>query len=377
MKIIHISENYFEGWGYQENLLSLYQKRAGHDVVVISSNKQNKVLRKARGIRGNEYMFDGIKIYRIKTYANTTDTSLFCYGLYNILNKEKPEMIFHHNLNISTLSVTARYKRSNPTIKLYVDSHVDWINESKNRVWHKFFYDILIPWQVKRLADIVNFYIGVSPLRCQYLNKVFKVPEEKVRFLPIGCDTAGAEQVIDTKHDLRNRYKISQNAFVVACGGKLDRLKGINELVEACGNLRKRITELRLLLFGKIEKDVMQIIETKDWIIQMGWCDRITTLKLLKMSDVACWPWLHTTLIEDSIAAGVPIVVKKSDNVSHFINEQAGIFMDNGDIVEIEESLFNIKANVGTYKENVMNARNKYSYAKVIERLADESFYKI
>lgn len=379
MKIVHISENYIEGWGYQENLLPLYQKRAGHDVVVISDNEhlkyvQSKELADRISKQGNEYEYDGIKIYKIKTYLNTSSTSFFCRGLYKILEREQPDMIFHHNVNCSTLPVAARYKRKHPQVKLYADNHADWINESKNKLWHKLFYETLIPSTVRRLGDDVNYYIGVSPLRCQYLNKVYRVPEQKVKFLPIGCDTAGVEQVTEIREQLRKQYQIKNDAFVVVSGGKLDRSKGTLALIEACENLKEKMANLHLVLFGKIDEEVKQFAAGKEWITMEGWCDRKKTLSLLKMADVACWPWLHTTLIEDSVASGIPLVVKMSDNVSHFAKEKAGVFLEKGDVTELMNGLMEMITNAEQYRKNAINARQKYSYATLIQRLEEETF---
>lgn len=382
MKIVHISENYIEGWGYQENLLPLYQKRAGHDVVVISDNEhlkyvQNQELADKIIKQGTEYMYDGVKIYKIKTYLNTSSTSFFCRGLYKILEREQPDMIFHHNVNTSTLPVAVRYKRYHPEVRLYADNHADWINESKNRIWHKVFYDTLIPWQVMRLGDSVNYYIGVSPLRCQYLNKVFHVPERKIKFLPIGCDTVGAEQVIMSRDELRKQYQIKDNAIVVVSGGKLDRTKGTLALINTCDHLHEQIPELHLVLFGRIDKEITEVARQKEWITLEGWCDRKQTLSLLKMADVACWPWLHTTLIEDSIACGIPLVVKMSDNVSHFAKEQAGVFMEKGDVNELEKAILDVNNHFDVYSQNAMNAQKKFSYATLIKCLEDESFCEL
>lgn len=383
MKIVHISENYIEGWGYQENLLPLYQKYAGNDVVVISDNEhlkyvQNKELAARIVAKGNEYECDGIKIYKIKTYLNTSSASFICRGLYKILEREQPDMIFHHNVNCSTLPVVARYKRHHPQVRLYADNHADWINESKNQLWHKVFYDTLMPWTVKRMGDSVNYYIGVSPLRCQYLREVFKVPANKVRFLPIGCDTVGAEQVTASREEIREHYQIKKDDFVVISGGKLDRSKGTIELIKACKNLKVKMPNLHLVLFGKINDEVRDAAQSLDWITMEGWCDRKKTLSLLKMADVACWPWLHTTLIEDSVASGIPLVVKMSDNVSHFAKEQAGIFMKNGDVEELMVALLEVKKkNAALYRENAKKAREKYSYATLILRLEDETFCEL
>ncbi len=316
MRIVHICESFIEGWGYQENLLPLYQKRAGHDVVIVSDNAHLRILANQPELRnqiiaqGSEYSYEGMKIYKIKTFLNTSSTAFFCFGLHKILEKERPDIIFHHNVGLATLSVAARYKRQHPNIKLYVDSHVDWINESKNRLWHFFFYDIVIPLQVWRLGKTIDYYFGVSPMRCQYLSKVFHVPEQKVRFFPIGCDTDEVEKVKDDRKQLRKKFHISEDAFVVVIGGKMDRTKGTLELIAACDEIRRKGENIKLMLFGKSDDEIKSNVDGKDWIVRLGWCYRITTLSLLKMADVACWPWLHTTLIEDSVAAGTPIIVK-------------------------------------------------------------------
>lgn len=378
MKIVHIALNYIDGWGYQENLLPLYQQTAGHKVTVVSDNHHYKCIHNDSLIeqinsRGNEYTYDGIKIYRIKTYLNTSISSFLCRGLYDVLEREQPDMIFQHDLNTSTLSVAAKYKRHHPDVKLYVDNHADWINESKNRFWHLFFYDFLIPYQIKRLGDIVDNYIGVSPLRCKYLNKVFRVNDSKIKFLPIGCDTAEVDNITDSEEKIRTQYNIPNNSFIVVSGGKLDRAKGTLELINACRDLTSK-EKIHLILFGKIDDEVKEKASQYKWITMLGWCNRQETLSLLKISDVACWPWLHTTLIEDSIAAGIPLVVKMSDNVSHFSKEKAGVFMTLGDSEEISKAIIEIKNNYDVYKENVIKAKNKYSYNNLVKLLDDNIF---
>lgn len=383
MKIVHIALNYIDGLGYQENLLPLYQKRAGHDVVVISSSQKIKrsflqsALQKEILNRGREYYFDDLKICRINTYLNISSTSFICRGLKDILEKENPDVIFHHNVGLATLTMAVNYKRSHPEIKLYVDNHADWVNESKNRLWHRFFYDYVMPLQVKRVGNKVDYYIGVSPMRCQYLKKVFKVPEDKVCFLPIGCDTDQVAQVIERRDELKAKYSLPVDAFVVVSGGKIDHSKGTLELIAACNRIMQQGEKVNLVLFGKIDEEVGAEAAKHDWIKCLGWCDRLTTLSILKMADVACWPWLHTTLIEDSVASGTPIVVKMSDNVSHFAAEKAGMFMKYGDVEEIINALRDAKIHNGSLRKNVLIARDKYSYATLVKKLDKESFCEV
>lgn len=383
MKIIHIAVNYLDGLGYQENLLPLYQKNAGDDVIVVSSRQKvsKSFLEPACRVdilnKGREYYLDGIKIYRIDTYLNISSTAFICFGLGDILEKESPDVIFHHNVGLATLSVASNYKKRHPNVKLYVDNHADWINESKNRIWHLFYYDFLMPLHLKYHGDNVDYFIGVSPLRCQYLNQVYRVPQNRIRFLPIGCDTEKVKQVNESKAELRVKHTIPQESFVVVSGGKIDRKKGTLTLIEACKELQKENPNLFLVLFGKIDEEISTEVMKHKWIKMFGWCDRIKTISLLRMADVACWPWLHTTLIEDSVAAGTPLVVKMSDNVSHFAREEAGVFMKNGNKDELMAAMMEVKENKDIYQSNVFKARQRYGYANLVRLLESEDFCEI
>ena len=110
------------------------------------------------------------------------------------------------------------------------------------------------------------------------------------------------------------------------------------------------------------------------WVKRFGWCDRSTTLSFLKLADAACWPWLHTTLIEDSVAVGTPLIVKMSDNVSHFAKENAGVFLNEGNSVELAAALSSVMNTPEVYKDNVIIARDKYSYSTLVKCLDTETF---
>ena len=233
-------------------------------------------------------------------------------------------MIFHHNLNTSTLAVAVRYKHHHQEVRLYADNHADWINESKNRLWHLFYYDFLIPLRVKLNGDRVNFYIGVSPLRCKYLNKVFRVPIDKIRFLPIGCDTDQAAQVEDSRDVLKKRYGLEPQSYVIVSGGKIDRSKGTLTLIDACKKLRMIGSDVKLVLFGKIDEEVQTYASQHNWVTILGW-------------------W----------------------------------FMKCGDCEELAKALLEAQKNNEEYRLNALMARDKYSYATLVERLNNESFFEL
>lgn len=370
MKFVHITHHYIDGWGYQDNLLPEYQLRQGWDVTVISDNNHLLYMkddRKTKEIisKGSTYEINGVKIRKIKCYLNTSDLSLMCSGLYKLLNKEAPDIILHHGLNSSTLIIAAIYKKQHPNIKLFVDNHADWINRSKNKVWNFLINKIMISTVVKIIGDGVDKYFGVTPMRVDYLHEEFLIPSSKIGFLPIGCDTISADSSPHSKADLRAIYNFSPDDFIIACGGKLDRSKGVIEIINACSKLSRIIPNIRLILFGKIDKEIQGMIDNSSMVSYMGWCDRYMTISLLKLSDVGCWPLLHTTLIEDAVSCGLPIVVKASRNVSHFQRCGNGVFLREGTEKEIEDAIFLIRDNYTVYFEKCRYAKRRYSYENI------------
>lgn len=369
MKFVHITHHYIDGWGYQDNLLPEYQLRQGWDVTVISDNDHLSYMRddaKANDIisKGSSYIINGVKIRKIKCYLNTSDISLICSGLNRILEKENPDIILHHGLNCSTLIIASIYKKRHPYIKLYVDNHADWINRSKNRVWNYILNKIILSSVVKIIGNCVTKYFGVTPLRVDYLRDVLLIPSSKIGFLPLGCDTESADSLLPSKSELRKVYSISEKEFVIISGGKLDRTKGVVELINACKILSAKYSEIRLILFGNVDDEVKGLINNS-FITYMGWCNRVNTLSLLKLSDVGCWPLLHTTLIEDAVSCRLPIVVKASRNVSHFQKCGNGIFLRESTVKEIEEAVVHIRNNYTAYRVKSEHAQKKYSYNNI------------
>ena len=380
MKIVHITHHYIDGWGYQDNLLPEYQYRQGDEVVVVSDNDhlgymQNPELASAIRARGKEYVIKGVKIRKIRCYFNTSNTSLLCRGLYRILKEELPDMILHHGIDSSTLVVAAIYKKKHKDIKLHVDNHADAINETQNKFWNLCYNKVLLSTVVKLLGNLIDCYYGVTPLRCEYLHVKFGIPTNKISFLPIGCDTYHVDALHLNREELRAKYGIPQDAFVVASGGKMDASKGTLDLIKAINILRKEIPSLHLILFGKTDKDVAEAINNNPCVTNFGWCDRDKTLSLLALSEVACWPRLHTTLIEDSIACGIPLIIKSSGNVKHFQKENNVIFMQTGDLNELSLAIRDIINNYQHYASISSTVRNKYSYDAIATSLKNGCGY--
>lgn len=342
MKIVHIclSAPYVDGWGYQENLLPEYLQRNGVENHIIASNDNlpaylNKEMKENIVKKGNSYNIGDIKIHKIKGKKITTSL-LVPYGLKEKIEEISPDVIFHHNVSITTMPIVSKYAKKH-SCKLFVDNHADEINMSKNKLWILLYYKILSRLACQIRSDVYTKFYGVTNSRCDFINKYFGVPKNKIELLPIGADTDLAD-TLGNKYELRNKYKFSQDEKIVVSGGKMGIDKGTYDLINAIEELGAE-QKIKLILFGKFEdSETLELAKSKDFVTIYGWCDRIRTLELLRLADAACWPIHHTTLNEDAIAVETPLIIRRTGTTEHLVYGN-GIWLERGNKEELKKAI--------------------------------------
>lgn len=378
MKILHICQYYNDGWGYQENLLPRYQKKLDHDVVVVTSDRRPFYASdKNPRIIGTGTFYDkDIRIERIPIKWEFKNRFVVFKDLMSVLRREKPDYIFHHGLTMPSLATAAKYKRRHSNVFLAADNHSDLNISARNILWRKFYYEWLWKSKLKHNLNYIDIMFGVTPARCHFPVRFLGVPYKKVRLLPIGSDTDKANTVISqSREQIRKKFGISKEDIVVTVGGKLNVAKGINQLIDAAC----RIEKLKIVLFGSLDD-----IELKDKVNKcdkakfIGWLNRNDTLEILFASDLAIWPRIHTTLVEDAIGVNTPLLLRYHGSTSHHIRGN-GIYLFKGDELEIYQALKLISNNpeiLNKMREKSEKQREILSYDQ-IARESMEYFYDL
>lgn len=379
-RIVHlcISQSYFDNWGYQENLIPEYQADLGHQVTVISTNKfyphwLDKASEDAILSKGARYCIGNVKIIRLKVFRLFGTHIVFTYNLYKTLMEVKPDIIFYHEMTNFSIIICAIYKLIHPKTVYFIDSHTDKRNSASTKISELFYFKFFLTIIHKVVALFVKNYYGVTPSRCRFLLSHYGISKKKMKFLPIGCDTKLAEKLLG-KNELRKKYNIPLDTFIIISGGKMGKFKGTEYLVEAVDKIVKKETNTKLILFGSyLEKETEELVNAKEWIIKFGWCERIKSLELLKLADIAVWPIHHTTLNEDSISVGTPLVIRKTSTTEHLI-ENNGIFLHNvGDVDEMICKITEIKGNIEYYKKGALVLAQKLSYKTIAETIIEDT----
>jgi glycosyltransferase involved in cell wall biosynthesis len=374
MKIVNVcvSNPYIEGFSYQENLLTDYFVYANIETSIITVNKFPFNF-KLKSVKSGIYFERGKKIIRLSCLMISNEF-VFPYGLYRQLVKEQPNVIFHHNLNCTSLIICTIYKIFNPEVVLLVDNHADYINRKANKFWNFLYSKILVRYSAKFASKFVRKFYGVTPYRCDYLQQLYGINYSKIDLLPIGTDVISADKIFETKDELRKLNNISSDIFIFVSGGKMGIDKGTDKLIKVIDDLAIINPKVLLILFGSFQ-DVYteKLAEESKSVKFIGWCDHSTTLRILKLSDIAIWPKHHTTLIEDAISVKTPLIIRKTRNTEHLIDGN-GIFLLDDSYDELSCKI-NIAINESVkldFNRGCDKVREKLSYKVIVNKVLND-----
>lgn len=378
MKIIHIAQRYHEGFGYHENLLPRYQAALGHEVVLIASERRRGTLPggEAAEPAAGEYMDGPVRIVRLPVRGEFKVRFVLFKGLESILERERPDYIYHHGVAYPSLLTAARYRRTHPSVFLAADNHADYANSARPIAWRLAYYRGFWTGLIGRYAGDIDLVFGVTPERCVFAEKEFGVPAAMIRFLPMGADVEAAEApgagprggeaaawLARGRDGQRRRHGAPLR---LVTGGKWRAGRGLEALVEA---VRGQGAGVELGIFGSLCDEATRrlVAGAGSNVSFLGWQDRAGTMALLGNADLAIWPGQHTTIIEDAIAVGTSLVLRLYGTTSYMIRGN-GLYLLDGTAAEIRRVLDLVEGDRGTMdamRERAAAMRDLLSYRKV------------
>ena len=317
MKIVHviIANFYKEGYGYQENILPVKHLELGLDTYVVTINDNfpsgthyvNNDGLDVTCLQKNRSFLSGVRY--VSSFVSKTE------GLYTYLDTISPDIIFVHGLQAIDSLIVYKWCKKHPTVKLYVDQHADYYNTPIKEITTKLYYRIVYGYIAKQLSKYAIKFWGVTPWRVDYLQKVYGVNPIKTDLLVMGGD----EKLVDWRNrgniraEIRSKYNIPEDAFLLITGGKIDRTKNIHLLIDAVTRLKDK--NIFLLVFGNMTDEIKDYCTPliKDNIKYIGWIDSKDVYPYFLSSDLAVFPGTHSVLWEQAMSCGIPGIFKDWD----------------------------------------------------------------
>ena len=380
MKIVHIAPNapYNEGWGYQENFLPKYQAKLGYDVTLIVQNIKHENGHLVETDCEDYQSSDGFRVIRRKTIVSKIPKLNFLFSrieVFSLLEQLKPDFVFYHGLVSSTIFQVTKFKRLvNPSLIIVQDNHLDYNIGFGSNTSLKQKIIILKHRFVYALNDkYISKVYGVTPWRRDYAIDVFGVPRDKADVLIMGAD----DEKVNLQHRkeirarIRKQYDINDNDFLIVTGGKIDKKKKIDKLMNAVAN----DSNVKLLVFGIVLDDVKKefdaLIRRNKNIIYIGWIDSEKVYDYFFAADLVFFPGQHSVLWEQACASKVPCVFEKWDGMNHVNNGGNSDFVSPISVETIKSKIEELRFTPKYFEMKAVAESDKtdiYLYSKIAEK---------
>lgn len=379
MKILHccLSCFYVDNYNYQENILPSINKIDGHEVEIIASTETFVENSKIGYIKPGKYFTeDGIEITRIpykKYLPHCIMKKVRHYdNVYNLIDEFSPDIILFHGVPAYELITIAKYKKNNPSVKFYVDSHEDKNNSGTNwlseTVLHKIFYKNII----KRAYNFIDKIFYITYETKVYLQEVYDIKEEKLEYFPLGGYIFNQEQRAKSRNKVREQLGLKEEDILLLHSGKMDKLKRTQELLKAFIEVNKE--NFKLVIIGSIPEEqkgtIEKLIQKDNRVYYLGWKSSTELLEYLCACDLYVQPGSQSATMQNALCCGS--VVALYPHKSHtFLLDDAAFYIES---VTDMVNLFNKIADNIEILENKRKllfdlACEKLDYKKLAARL--------
>jgi len=279
-------------------------KQAGHKCTVVS-------IQPATGEVAGWLAAEGIEVQSLGV------RSRFDFGakarLAGLLRKRQPDLLHTHMFHANVLGRAA----AAPMPKLAVVSSLHVV-ERRWRPWRK--------WMEWAKCDRADAIICVSEAVARHAERDMGLPPERLRVIYNGFDPARMEATAD-RSDVLLRLGVDPTSRVVGFLGRLDRQKGPDMLLRACGQFMPRVSEATVLFVGSGPMEHQLKRSTKELLYgrRIHFAGhREDVGSIMQCFEVFAFPsrWegFGLSLLE-AMAVGLPIVASRIDSVPELVED--------------------------------------------------------
>ncbi len=382
MRIL-ISIDYFQPQlGYSESHLAKEFKKAGHTVLVFTSNyyfpfpnyaETVKSLLADRKLKPGKSTWQGVKVVRQKMFFE-----LFCRAIYfghrGILNDFKPDIIIANKVAGLNTFIFSFLKGSHNCKLVCYDSHLPSEISSGNRISKSFFYWVFRILASSFLNAHVDKFIAVQEDTSKVMKKYYGI-KKKVFNIPLGTDIDKFYFDIKQRSKLRAKLKIGISEFVIIYTGKIIESKGVDVLFESFGVLNKKYNNMKLLLVGNAPKNYLEYCFTKidknifSKVILTGFVKNDDLYKYYSASDVAVWPLQESTSMNDAASCGLVFIANDKVGARLRLSNNNALLYKKGNYTDLANKIEYLYENPAIRKKMGKNGRElvekKLSWEKI------------
>ena len=382
MKIVHLclASFYIDGYSYQENELPKYHRAAGHEVEIIASRVSFDADGHICEYQGeSRYLNEnGIPVTRLDYQSPARIYSVLrrYRGLYDVLERFAPELLFIHGCQFMDIDVAVRYVKKHPDTRVVVDNHADLCNSATNFLSMNVLHKIIWKRCARKAEPVTARFYGVTPSRVDFLKDIYGLPAEKCSLLVMGADDEAVENASRPEVRQRRRigYGVADDDIVIVTGGKIDHNKPqVLKLMQAVNQLKD--DRIRLIVFGSVVDELKEAFRRNigDHVKYIGWRKSEEIYEDFAAADIVAFPGLHSVLWEQAAGMGKPCLFKRIKGFEHVDLGGNCLFFENDDSDEYLRVIQNAAQRLDAMKAAARQGSGVFSYRAIAEKSLEGS----
>jgi len=344
MRIAHIclSNFFIEGRAYQENELVEEHARQGHDVLVIASTHVHGDDGKRAFTRPGTYRdptgFDIVRLDYHPLLPRSVAKSIRVHrGFYKLIDDFAPNVILFHGMCGWELITVSRYRKRNPKVQLYVDTHTDFINSARKFLskWllHFLFYRSIVHFCLPNIDKV----LAISKPTEAFAKNFYGIPSDKIEFFPLGGHPVPDGEYTVIRERVRRELQLEDGHIVFIQSGKQSSSKKLLETLRAF-----RVSpdiRFRLFIVGSLLSDIREeaesLISKDDRITFLGWKRPDQLKELLCAADVYMQPGSQSSTMQTSLCCYCVPVLSNIDGHGIYTKNNGWVVNDVEDIEKV------------------------------------------
>lgn len=343
MKVVHVCLScfYVDGYAYQENELVRQHVEGGHDVTVITSTENFGLDRRLTYVAPSSYFgLDGAPVIRLpyrRWLPQKVMRKLRMHpGVLGLLQEIKPEVILFHGLCGWELHAVARYKKLNPGVRLFVDSHEDQNNSARGFVSRNFLHKLYYAGIVRRCRRYFDKILCVSLETMDFVHRVYGVPKAELEFYPLGGRVFDDAEYRERRARGRAQAGVREGQILMLQSGKMGHRKKVLEslrvFIDTLGS------HLRFVLSGSLDEQLRgeaeALIESDSRIQFLGWKAADELNDLLCGADVYVQPGTQSATMQMALCARCPVILDDVPSHVPFVEGNGWRLRDTADLAK-------------------------------------------
>lgn len=356
MKILHITQFFHPSKGYQENSLSLEQRKDNHEVSIISSDDLHywatkeedvkKILRQDQEITENYK----IKIIRIRK-KKLVSGRIIPEGFYNLFKNEDPDIVFLHGVS-TIMSMFALFyikKIKNKKIKVIIDDHM--VDAGSFNKFSTIFYAVFKVFYKIYLTILnvkIDKWVGVSNETVSFMRKNYGI-KENIEMIPLGFNSDNCFKDEEGGKEWLTSNGLREGKYILYIG-KCDEFKKPIDLLDPFAKFQQKHSDYSLLIVGEGTDDYFNTINQK--VIELGIKNvyikpsvkNVDIRKVFSIASFTIWPHGSSMSMLEAMVCGCPVIAGDLDVNKERLNENRGLLFRKNNFTDLYEKMLLVES---------------------------------